>query len=103
MQKNHPKKERMVNMLKFVKEEIQFQESLKQRLEFICEFAKVTPIFSKGNIIKIEKKNLYYIEPHIMKVKNKIFLFFNYSNEIYIRNLTNKIKISELEDYLKSL
>ena len=28
--------------MKIIKQEIQFEESLKQRLEFICEFSKVT-------------------------------------------------------------
>ena len=33
--------------MKIIKEEIQFEESLKQRLEFICEFSKVNPTFIK--------------------------------------------------------
>ena len=32
--------------MKIIKEELQFEENLKQRLEFICEFAKVTPIWN---------------------------------------------------------
>jgi len=35
-----------------IKEELQFEESLKQRLEFICEFSKVTPTFINGSIRK---------------------------------------------------
>ena len=31
--------------MKIIKQELQFEESLKQRLEFICEFSKVTPTF----------------------------------------------------------
>ena len=63
-------KERMVSVMKIIKEEIQFEESLKQRLEFICEFSKVSPTFIKGSIRKIEKTNLSYIEPHKVIVKN---------------------------------
>lgn len=33
--------------MKIIKQELQFEESLKQRLEFICEFSKVTPYFYK--------------------------------------------------------
>ena len=62
-------KERMVSVMKIIKEEIQFEESLKQRLEFICEFSKVSPTFIKGSIRKIEKTNLSYIEPHKVIVK----------------------------------
>ena len=41
----------MVFKMKIIKEELQFEEGLKQRLEFICEFAKVTPTFINGRII----------------------------------------------------
>ena len=89
--------------MKIIKEELQFEESLKQRLEFICEFSKVTPTFINGSIRKIDKTNLTYIEPHRVIVKNTTFLVFNYSNDVYISNLTEKIKLSELENYLKAL
>ena len=89
--------------MKTIKQEIQFEESLKQRLEFICEFSKVTPIFINGSIRKLERTNLTYIEPHRVIIKNITFLVFNYSNDIYITNLTKKIKLSELEDYLKNI
>ena len=89
--------------MQIIKEELQFEESLKQRLEFICEFAKATPIFINGSIRKIDKTNLTYIEPHRIIINNTTFLAFNYSNEIFIENLSNKIKLSELEDYLKTI
>ena len=89
--------------MKIIKEELQFEESLKQRLEFICEFAKVTPIFINGSIRKIENTNLSYIEPHRVIIKNTEFLVFNYSNDVYISNLSKKIKLSELEEYLKTI
>ena len=89
--------------MKIIKQEIQFEESLKQRLEFICEFSKVNPIFVNGSIRKLEKTNLTYIEPHRVIIKNITFLVFNYSNDVYISNLTQKIKLSELEEYLKKI
>ncbi len=89
--------------MKIIKQELQFEESLKQRLEFICEFAKVTPIFVNGSIRKLEKTNLTYIEPHKVIIKSITFLVFNYSNDVYISNLVRKIKLSELEEYLKKL
>ena len=93
----------MVYKLKIIKQELQFEESLKQRLEFICEFSKVTPTFITGSIRKIENTNLTYIEPHRVIVKNITFLVFNYSNDVYISNLSKKIKLSELEEYLKKI
>ena len=62
--------------MNIIKEELQFEESLKQRLEFICEFSKVTPIFVNGSIRKIEKTNLSYIEPHRVIIKKYYFSSF---------------------------
>ena len=92
-----------MNEMKIIKEEQQMQESLRKKLEFICEFAKVTPTFINGSIRKIERTNLSYVEPHKMIIKNVTFLVFDYSEDIYITNLTKKIKLSELEDYLKNM
>lgn len=88
--------------MQIIKGKIEFERSLKQRLDFICEFSKVTPTFINGSIRKIDKTNLSYVGPHRVIIKGITFLFFNYSNDIYISNLTNKIKISELEEYLKA-
>lgn len=84
--------------MKIIKQELQFEECLKQRLEFICEFAKVTPIFINGSIRKLEKTNLTYIEPHKVIIKSITFLVFNYSNDVYISNLSKKIKLADLEE-----
>ena len=89
--------------MKIIKQELQFEESLKQRLEFICEFSKVTPKFVNGSIRKIEKTNISYIEPHKVIINNTTFLVFNYSNDVYVSNLTKKIKLSELEEYLQNI
>ena len=89
--------------MKIIKQELQFEECLKQMLEFMCEFAKVTHTFINGSIRKIEKNNLTYIEPHRVTIKNITFLVFNYSNDVYISNLTKKIKLSELEEYLENI
>ena len=89
--------------MKIIKQELEFEECLKQRLEFICEFSKVTPTFINGSIRKLLKTNLTYIEPHRVIIKNITFLVFNYSNDVYISNLTKKIKLSELEEYLKNI
>ena len=89
--------------MEIIKQELQFEECLKQRIEFIFEFSKVTPIFINGSIRKLGKTNLTYIEPHRVIIKNTTFLVFNYSNDVYISNLYKKIKLSELEEYIKSI
>jgi hypothetical protein len=88
-------------MVKIIKEELSLEESLKKKIEFICEFAKVQPTIINGSIRKIDKTNLTYIEPHRIIINDITFLAFNYSNEIFIENLSNKIKLSELENYIK--
>ena len=90
-------------MVNIIKEEITLEESLKKKLEFICEFAKVKPTIINGNVRKIDKTNLNYIEPHRVIIKGITFIVFNYSNEIFIENLSNKIKLSDLEDHLKGI
>ena len=90
-------------MIKIIKEEIEIDESLVSRLNVICDFCNTSPIIENGSIRKIEHTNLTYIEPHRIIINDITFLAFNYSNEIFIENLSNKIKLSELEDYLKTI
>lgn len=85
-------------MVNIIKEELPIEESLRKKLELICGFAKTTPTIINGNIRKIDRTNLIYIEPNRIIIKYKTFLIFNYSNEIFIENLSNKIKLSEFED-----
>ena len=84
-------------MINVIKKEITVEESLRKRLEIICDFCN-----KNGSIRKVDKTNLSYIEPHKVIINNNVFLAFNYSNEIYINNLSKKIKINELENYIKS-
>ena len=88
-------------MVNIIKKEISLEESLKKKIEFICEFCHIKPTIINGSIRKIDKTNLTYIEPHRIIINNTTFLAFNYSNEIFIENLSNKIKLSELENYIK--
>ncbi len=90
-------------MINIIKQEIEIEKGLKQRLEFICNFCKTTPTFINGSIRKIDKSNLQYVEPHRIIIKDITFLAFNYSNDIYIKNLSNKIKLTELENYLNNI
>lgn len=87
---------------KYIKQEVVIEESLKKKLELICEFSNTTLKIINGSIRKIDRTNLTYVEPHRIIINDITFLVFNYSNEIFIENLSNKIKLSELEDYLKT-
>ena len=90
-------------MVNIIKEELSLEESLRKKIEFIYDFTNNKPTIINGGIRKIDKTNLTYIEPHRIIINNTTFLAFNYSNEIFIENLSNKIKLSELEDYLKTI
>lgn len=87
-------------MIKFIKKELEIEESLRQRIMIICDFCNTPPTIINGSIRKIDKTNLTYIEQHRI-IKDNLYLAFNYSNEIYIQNLGKKIKLSELENYIK--
>lgn len=87
-------------MVNIIKEEIEIEEFLESRLRVICDFCNTIPIIN-GSIRRIDKTNLIYIEPHRIYIKNNLYLVFNYSSDIYVNNLGKKIKLSELEDYIK--
>ena len=88
-------------MINIIKQEIPIDESLKKKLEFICDFCNTTPTFINESIGKIDKSNLAYVEPYKVIIKNITFLVFNYSTDIYIKNLNNKIQLLELENHIK--
>ncbi len=71
-------------MINIVKKELEFDDELKKKIEFICDFCNTTPTIINGSIRKVNKTNL------------------SYSNEICINNLSKKIKINELENCINS-
>ena len=86
-------------MVNIIKQEVVIEKSLKKKLELICEFSNTTLKSHKCSIRKIDRTSLTYVEPNRIINNDITFLAFNYSNEIFIENLSNKIKLSELEDY----
>ncbi len=90
-------------MVTITKKELEIDNELKNKIEFICSFCNTTPTIINGNIRKVDKTNLNYIEPHRIIIKGITFLAFNYSNEIFIENLSNRIKLSDLETFIKEL
>ena len=53
--------------MQIVKEELQFDDSLKKRLEFICEFSKVAPTNIVEDVEQVYLDDLYIILKNIMK------------------------------------
>ena len=48
-------------MINIIKKEIDVEESLRKRLEIICDFCNTNPTIVNGNIRKLDKTNLSYI------------------------------------------
>ena len=90
-------------MIKIVTKELEFDNELKKKIEFVCDFCNTTPTFINGNIRNIDRTNLSYIEPHRIIIKGITFLAFNYSKTLYINNLSNKLEIKDLETFIKQL
>ncbi len=90
-------------MVNITKERLEIDNELKKKIEFICSFCNTTSTIINGNIRKINKTNLNYIEPHRIIIKGITFLAFNYSNEIFVENLSKTIKLSDLETFIKQI
>ncbi len=65
-------------MVKIIKQELEFKECLKQRLEFICEFSKVTSTFVNGNIRKLilHRISQLFFEQNVGGTLLKMSIFF---------------------------
>ena len=86
-------------MVNIIKEEIEIEESLESRLRVICDFCNTIPIIINGSIRRIDKTNLTYIEPHRIYIKNNLYLAFNYSSDMYVNNLSKKIKLYLIKEF----
>jgi hypothetical protein len=64
----------MVFMVNIIKQEVVIEESLKKKLELICEFSNTTLKIINGSIRKIDRTNLIYVEPHRIIINNKIII-----------------------------
>lgn len=88
-------------MVRVITQEIEIEESLKKKIEFICSFCNTTPIIKNGSLRTIERTNLAYVEPHRIIIKGINFLAFNYETSIYVEDLSKRLLIKDLEDYIK--
>ena len=77
-------------------------KELKRKVETICGFANVKYTFENGNIISIKKTSIAYVKPHILKVKNNDHLIFEKCDAIFINGYNEKIKVKDLENYIKT-
>ena len=90
-------------MVYIVKQEIEIETALKNKIEFICSFCNTTPIIHNGSIRTIDHTNISYVEPHRIVIKGITYLAFNYEIDIYVENLSKPIPLKDLEEYIRSL
>ena len=84
-------------MVNIIKEELSLEESLRKKIEFICDFTNNKPTIINGSIRKIDKTNLTYIEPHRIIINNKIII--KSKNQLWDENE----KLKEENEDLKRL
>jgi Plasmid recombination enzyme. len=70
-------------MVNIIKKELEIDESIKNRIDFICSFTNTEPKYFNGYLRQVELTNLVYCEPHRVIIGNITYLFFNNSDEIY--------------------
>ena len=88
-------------MLNIIKKELEIDEGIKNKIDFICKFTNTKPKYIKGYLRQVELTNLVYCEPHRVIIKGITYLFFNNSDEIYIDNLSNNLLLKDLENHIK--
>lgn len=90
-------------MISITTKELEIENDLKRKIEFICDFCNTKPTIMNGNIRNIDKSNLSYVEPHRIIIKGITFVVFNYSKTLYVGNLSNKLELKDLETFIKEL
>ena len=88
-------------MLTIETTKLEISKELKSKIDIICRFENVKPIYENENIQNIKNTNIAYVSPHIITINNIKYLFFNNSNDIFINNYNEKIKIKDLKDHIK--
>ena len=89
-------------MVNIIKQELEIDEEVRKRIDFICSFNNTKATYFNGNLRRIDKTNLIYCEPHRAIINDISYLFFNNSDEIYVDNLNTKITFKSLEKLIKS-
>ena len=87
-------------MISTVKKEITIQNELLSKIKWACTFSNCEPKIKNGNLRRLEKFNVAYVEPHKAIIKDKTYLFFNEHEYFYIGNLANKYPLSKLKNFI---
>ena len=89
-------------MFKLETKKLTISESFRKKIDIICSFANVKYELIEGNIISVKGTNLGFVKPHILKVKGNDYLLFEDAKIVFIKGYKDKIKLTELAEYLKN-
>lgn len=78
-------------MVKLLEKELEFEKGIKKKFDIIGSFIGCKPEFINGSIKIIDKTNITYVEPYRIIYKGITFLYFNFTNEDYVKSLDKKI------------
>ena len=87
-------------MVNIIKEELLIEDSLRKKIEFICEFAKTTPTIINANIRKINKIDSE--KPTIsLKGGSTIYIEVNNKYNEYGYNISDNFRMQKAIFHLK--
>ena len=89
-------------MLTIETKELQISDKLKRKIDMIGRFTKTTPQVNNGCIKNIIGTNVADVMPHIIIINNTKYLMFDECDDVFIDNLSNKIKFKDLESHINS-
>lgn len=87
-------------MVNIIKQEIEIETALKNKIEFICSFCNTTPTIHNGSIRTIEHTNLTYVEPHRVIINGITYLAFNYEPT---HSILMMLKHSQIKDFAEEI
>lgn len=80
--------------------ELKINKELKRKVEMVCRFVNVKSTIINGNIKSIKNTNIAMVKPHIVKIKDIIYLAFDDCNDIFIngyKDLENEKRNIQVE------
>lgn len=89
-------------MFEIETKELKISDELKRKIDIICRFACVKYEFIPGNIKFIRNTNIAYVKPHILEVKGNDYLILEECEEVFINGYNEKIRLKDLENYIKN-
>ena len=89
-------------MIGTIEKRISIEKELHSKIKWACTFSNCEPKIKNGNLRMLEKFNVAYVEPHQVEIKGIMYLFFNFHEYFYIKDLTNQYPLSKLREIIKA-